>query len=141
MSSAENLSKQFGPRSVAKNIRAWSGIKLFDTQVVFLREIFKKVNFEKKQQTTKSMQNTKCRQRVLMLSYLSALSIIHLLWKINIVFAGTSDIHAQVSLPLERSKLSTYLYFYQDLEVMAIDSFNTFTVIVTPQSVLGMYSS
>ena len=36
---------------------AWSGPKLFDTLMVFRKRFFEKVNFEKNQQTTKSMKN------------------------------------------------------------------------------------
>ena len=35
------------------NPRAWSGSELFDILMVFLKEFFQKVNFEKNQQTTK----------------------------------------------------------------------------------------
>ena len=42
MSSADNFFKQFGPRSGPTKCRAWSGSKLFDTLVVFLKEFFKK---------------------------------------------------------------------------------------------------
>ena len=34
-------------------IQAWSGFKLFDNLMVYLKEFFQKVNFEKNQQTTK----------------------------------------------------------------------------------------
>ena len=38
--------------------RAWSESKLFDTMMVFLKEFFEKVDFEKKnQQTAKTLQN------------------------------------------------------------------------------------
>ena len=47
MSSADSFCKQFGPRS---------GSEMFDILMVFLKEFFKKVDFEKNQQTTKSMQ-------------------------------------------------------------------------------------
>ena len=39
VSSADNVCKQFGPRS---------GSKLFDILIVFLKDFFQKVNFEKK---------------------------------------------------------------------------------------------
>ena len=48
MSSADNFGKQFGPRSGPTNRRAWSGSKLFDILIVFLKEFFWKINFEKK---------------------------------------------------------------------------------------------
>ena len=51
--SADYLCKQFGPRSGSTKCRAWSGSKLFDTPMVFLKEFCKKVEFEKNQQTTK----------------------------------------------------------------------------------------
>ena len=47
MSSADNLFKQFGSRPGPRKCRAWSGSKLFDTLMVFLKEIFEKVDFEK----------------------------------------------------------------------------------------------
>ena len=52
LSSADNLCKQFGPRSGPTECRSWSGSKLFDTLIVFLKEFFEKVDFEKNQQTT-----------------------------------------------------------------------------------------
>ena len=51
--SADNFCKQFGSRSGPTKGRAWSGSKLFDTQMIFLTDSFRKVDFEKKQQTTK----------------------------------------------------------------------------------------
>ena len=48
VTSADNLGKQFGPRSGPTNRRAWSGSKLFDILMVFLKEFFQKNNFEKK---------------------------------------------------------------------------------------------
>ena len=51
--SADNFCKQFGPRSGPTNGRAWSGFKLFDTLMVFLKEFFEKADFERNQQTTK----------------------------------------------------------------------------------------
>ena len=41
------------PRSGPTESRAWSGSKLFDTLLVFLKKFLEKVNFEKSQQTTK----------------------------------------------------------------------------------------
>ena len=49
----DNLCKQFGPRSGLTWCRAWSGSELFDSLMVFLKEFFEKVDFEKNQQTTK----------------------------------------------------------------------------------------
>ena len=57
VSSAENLCKQFGPRSGPTRRWAWSVFKLHGTLMVFLKEAFVKVNFENNQQTTKSMHN------------------------------------------------------------------------------------
>ena len=48
MSSADNLCKQFEPRSGPTKCRAWSGTKLFDTLMVFLKEYFWKSWFWKK---------------------------------------------------------------------------------------------
>ena len=59
VSSADNLCKQFGPRPGLTKSRAWSGDNLFDTWMIFLKEFFEKVDFEKKKkQTSKSMQIT-----------------------------------------------------------------------------------
>ena len=52
VSSADNLCKQFGPRSGPTKRRARSGSKLSEPLMVFLKEFFEKVNFEKNQQTT-----------------------------------------------------------------------------------------
>ena len=49
--SADIFCKQFGTR-----LGPTSGSKLFDTPIVFLKEFFKKVDYEKNQQTTKNMQ-------------------------------------------------------------------------------------
>ena len=43
---ADNLSKKFGPRSGPTNPRA-DGFNLSDIQMVFLKEFFKKNDFEK----------------------------------------------------------------------------------------------
>ena len=57
--SVVHLCKQFGSRSGTTKCRARSGSKLFDTLMVFPKELFEKVDFEKNQQTTKKhgMQN------------------------------------------------------------------------------------
>ena len=52
VSSADNLCKQFGPRSVPTKCQALSESNLFNTLMVFLKEFFKKVVFEKNQQMT-----------------------------------------------------------------------------------------
>ena len=60
MSSADNLCKQFGPRSgtVTTKCWAWSGSKLFDTLMVFLKVIFRKSWFLKKiSRRQKSLKN------------------------------------------------------------------------------------
>ena len=65
MSSADNLGKQFGPRSGATKCQALSGSKLFDTLMVFLKQFFKKVDFEKKiSRQQKKAWNLPRRQRV-----------------------------------------------------------------------------
>ena len=46
--SADYLYKQFGPRSGPTECQSWSGSKRFDTLIVFLKQFFEKVNFEKK---------------------------------------------------------------------------------------------
>ena len=53
MSSAENFCEQFGPRSGPTKCRARSEFKLFDTLMVFLKEFFGKIDFEKNEQTSK----------------------------------------------------------------------------------------
>ena len=57
VSSADNLCKQFGPRSGPIKRRASSGSNLFDTHMVFLKEFFEKVDFETNQQTAKKARN------------------------------------------------------------------------------------
>ena len=52
LSSAVNLCKQFGTRSGLMECQAWSGSKLFDTLMTFLKEFLKKSWFWKYQQTT-----------------------------------------------------------------------------------------
>ena len=46
--SADNLCKQFGPRSGPTQCQSWSGSKPFDTLIVFLKELFENLYFEKK---------------------------------------------------------------------------------------------
>ena len=46
--SADNFCKQIGSRSGPTKGRAWSGSKLFDTQMVFITDSFREVDFEKK---------------------------------------------------------------------------------------------
>ena len=62
MSSADHLSKQFGPRSDPSFCRAWSGSKLFNTLMVFLKGFFEEVDFEKNLQTTKKKNTCKITQ-------------------------------------------------------------------------------
>ena len=54
---AHNLRNQFGPRSELTKCQTGSESKLFDTLMIFLKEFFETVDFEKNQQTTKSMNN------------------------------------------------------------------------------------
>ena len=54
VSSANNVSKQFGPRSGWTIRWAYSGYKLFDTLMVILKDLFfKKVILDKNQHTAK----------------------------------------------------------------------------------------
>ena len=64
MSPADNYWKQFRPGSGPTSCRAWSGSKLFDTLLTFLKEFFEKVDFEKNQQTTKKHEKLPSMQRV-----------------------------------------------------------------------------
>ena len=45
--SADNLCKQFGPRSELRFSCSWSRSKLFDTLIVLLKEFFENVDIEK----------------------------------------------------------------------------------------------
>ena len=47
LSSADNLCKQFGPRSGPTKCWAISGSKLFDTPIAFLKDLFKKLILKK----------------------------------------------------------------------------------------------
>ena len=51
--SADNLCKQFGSRSGPTKCWAWSGSKLFDTLIVFLKDFLKTLIFLKSLKTTK----------------------------------------------------------------------------------------
>ena len=46
VSSADNFCNQFGSRSGLTKCRTWSRSNSFDTQMVFLKEFFEKVDFE-----------------------------------------------------------------------------------------------
>ena len=50
--------KQLGPRSGPTICRARFGSKLYDTLIVFVKEIFEKFHFEKNQMTTKAWKIT-----------------------------------------------------------------------------------
>ena len=54
---ADNRCKKFGPRSGPTECRSWSGSKLFDTWIVYLKEFFENINFEKEGADDKSMKN------------------------------------------------------------------------------------
>ena len=45
--SDDDLCKQFGPRSGTTKCGAWSGCKLFDSLIVFLKEFLEKVDLKK----------------------------------------------------------------------------------------------
>ena len=64
VSSADNVWKQIGPRSGPTECRAKSGSNLFDTLMVFLKEFFEIVDFEKDLQTTKKHEKLPRGQRV-----------------------------------------------------------------------------
>ena len=49
-----NIWRKFGHRSGPTRRRIWSSSKLFETLMVFLKEFFEKVGFEKNQHTTKT---------------------------------------------------------------------------------------
>ena len=51
------FANNFDPDQARKKCRAWSGSKLFDTLMVFLKEFFEKVNLKKIHRQQKSMQN------------------------------------------------------------------------------------
>ena len=55
--SADKLYKQFGPRSGPTKRRAFYGFKLLDTPMVFLKEFFENVDFEKISRRQKGRQN------------------------------------------------------------------------------------
>ena len=55
---ADNLCKQFSSRSGRTKCRSGSGSKRFDTRIVFLKDLLKNINFEKKQTTIKAWKIT-----------------------------------------------------------------------------------
>ena len=57
MLSADNFCKQFGPSSGPTECQAFSGHKLFYTLLVFRKDFFEKVDFEKISRQQKSVQN------------------------------------------------------------------------------------
>ena len=57
LSFADNLCKHFGSRSGPTKSRAWSGSKLFDTLMVFLKDFSKKLKKKKIHRWQKSMEN------------------------------------------------------------------------------------
>ena len=63
VSHAGNFCKQFGPRSGMTKCHAQSGTKLFDTQMVFLKE-FSQIDFEKKNSVNHKKAKLPRRQRL-----------------------------------------------------------------------------
>ena len=61
--SAHNLCAQIGFRSGQTICQAGRGMNPFDTQMVFLKHFFEKVDFEKNQQTTKSTKKSQGAKR------------------------------------------------------------------------------
>ena len=59
-----NICKQFESRLGLTKGRSRSGSKLFGTLIVLLKEFFKKVHFEKNQQTTKKHEKLPTMQKV-----------------------------------------------------------------------------
>ena len=59
VASADSLCKQFWPRSDLTKHQAWSGSKLFDTLIIFLKEFFENDSFEKKSADNKK-KNMQC---------------------------------------------------------------------------------
>ena len=57
LSSADNLCKQIEPRPGPTKHQAWSGSNLFDAHMVLRKKFLEKVDYEKNQQTTKSMKS------------------------------------------------------------------------------------
>ena len=57
LSSADNFCEQLDPDQDRQNVGPDLDPNCFDTLMVFLKEYFEKVDFEKNQQTTKNMQN------------------------------------------------------------------------------------
>ena len=57
VSSADNLLKQFRPRSAPTYRPTWSGSNLLDTLMVVLKEFFKKFILKKKSATPKKCKN------------------------------------------------------------------------------------
>ena len=69
--SADNLYKQFGHKSILTERSSQSGSKPFDTLIVFLKEFFEEVNFEKKSAyDCKSMKNYPACTELMTLVYL-----------------------------------------------------------------------
>ena len=64
VSSADNFCKQIGPRSGPLKRWYWSESKLFDTQMVFLKEFFEKLILKKISRRQKGMNNFPGGQRV-----------------------------------------------------------------------------
>ena len=64
MLSAVNFCKQIGPRLGLTKRQALSGSNLFGTQMVLLKVLFEKVDFEKNQQRTKKHEKFSRGQRV-----------------------------------------------------------------------------
>ena len=66
VSSADNFCKQFGPWSGPTKRRTWSGSNQFDTQMVFLKDFFEKVNLEKNLRKQKKHDNFSRGQRIIL---------------------------------------------------------------------------
>ena len=97
MSSADNFCKQFGPRAGPTKCRSWSGSKLFDTLIVFLKDFVKKADSEKIQQTTTkawklpSMQKVKQQKNNITSGLMKTLHLLIACWVILYAFVSSAD--------------------------------------------------
>ena len=104
MSSADNLCKQFRSRSGPTKHQAWSASKLFDTLMVFPKEFFKKVDFEKDSRRQKSVINYP----------VGKVDLLHESWHKKACLWGLQPVNTQTSL------LSSNIFDFSWITMMQI---------------------
>ena len=133
-----NLSKQIGHRSALTKGWAWSGSNLFETQMVFLKVIFKRVDFGKKiSRRQKSMKNFQVNKQLRTIGH-----SVSIFWKVNFEKSQQTTIHEKLPsmLRVEMSML-TYgiIIFVLNLHLLSYQLSNSLDPNLFPMCLQRLY--